>query len=145
MSSETVETYVETIHELEKDNDKAKNKDIAFKLNVKQPSVTEMLQKLDQQGLVDYEPYQGVNLTETGKKLAHQLSERHSILAKFLKTIGVDEEVAEDDACEIEHIMHDETIKQFKTFVSFLEEETNKTEWIKRYQSFRSTKSTTEK
>lgn len=136
MNSETVEKYVETIHELEQTKAKAKNKDIASKLNVKQPSVTEMLQKLEQQGLADYEPYQGATLTDAGKQLAHQLSEKHSILAKFLKAIGVDAEIAEDDACKIEHIMHNETIKQLKTFVTFLERQQNKTKWIQKYRSF---------
>lgn len=121
---QTVEKYVETIYELEEHTGKARTKDIAVMLDVKEPSVTEMLQKLKKKGYLRYRRYYGANLTKKGKKLAELLNQRHNTLAKFLKMIGVDPKTAEDDACKIEHVVTTKTMEKLTTFLKYLEERT---------------------
>lgn len=123
MISETLETYIETIYELEKRKKRARTKDIAEELNVKQPSVTEMFKKLEKKGFVEYQPYQGAALTRKGRNLAGELMEKHATLAQFLKTIGVEENIAEKDACRIEHIASQETIERLRSFIRSVEEQ----------------------
>ena len=73
MKNKTTEEYIETIYTLEKKDGKARTGMIATVLNVKPPSVTEMLQKLQEQGLVKYQIYIGVKLTPKGKEIAQKL------------------------------------------------------------------------
>jgi Mn-dependent DtxR family transcriptional regulator len=105
-----LEMYVKVVNELESEYGAAKPSDIAEKLQVKAPSVTAALQKLDSLGMVKYQRYQHVNLTQKGKEVAEMLDRRHRTLVDFLVHIGVDEEIALSDACEIEHIVHRQTI-----------------------------------
>lgn len=137
LKQQTLERYVETLDELERKKGKARTKDIAEKLDVKEPSVTEMLQKLKRNNFVEYEPYYGATLTEKGKQLAEKLNERHFTLAKFLKTIGVDKKTAEADACKIEHVIAPETMEKLRQFLNFLEDSPKKPpKWLQHYTQF---------
>ncbi|NIQ05646.1 MAG: metal-dependent transcriptional regulator [Candidatus Korarchaeota archaeon] len=122
MKTQTVERYVETIYELEEQTGKARTKEIAVMLDVKEPSVTEMLKKLKKKGYLKYRRYYGANLTKKGKELAKRLNQRHVTFAKFLKMIGVDAKTAEDDACKIEHVVTTKTMEKLTTFLKYLEE-----------------------
>ncbi len=122
MAKETREKYVETINQLQNDNERVRNRDIALALDIREASVTEMLQKLDEENLVDYVPYYGVILTVTGRKLAGELTKKHQILSEFFKLLGVNKKSAEKDACEIEHIVSPDTVGQIEKFVRFLSE-----------------------
>ena len=108
--TQALEMYVKTIYELEEEFGTAAPSDIAEKLTVKAPSVTSALQKLDSLGMAEYQRYQHVNLTKNGREVAKMLYHRHSTIRDFLLHIGVKEEIASSDACEIEHIVHRETI-----------------------------------
>lgn len=119
--SESEEGYVETIHSLIKEHGYARVADIAAALDVKPPSVTRMLQRLDEQKFVDYTRYRGVILTPKGKSLAENLARRHQALKKFLIMIGVGEKSADKSACEIEHKMDSEIIEKLVKFVEFVE------------------------
>ena len=119
--SESEQSYVETIHSLIKEHGYARVADIAATLNVKPPSVTSMLQKLDEQKYVNYTRYRGVILTRKGKTLAETLERRHKALKIFLTMIGVSEENAEKDACEIEHKINRETVEMLAKFVEFVQ------------------------
>lgn len=134
--SETLERYIETIHELEEKRKKVRTKDIAGELNVKEPSVTEMLRKLRERDLVEYEPYYGASLTRKGKNLARKLMKKHATFAEFLKMIGVDEETAEEDACKIEHVVNRETVGRLRKFLNFLEEAPEESSWLEHYRHF---------
>ena len=109
--------YVKTIFELEEEFGAAAPSDIAKKLDVKAPSVTSALQKLDSLGMAEYHRYQHVNLTEKGREIAEMLDRRHNTVRDFLLLIGVEEEIAASDACEIEHIVHKETIDKLAQFL----------------------------
>ncbi|MGD6853413.1 MAG: metal-dependent transcriptional regulator [Candidatus Bathyarchaeia archaeon] len=117
----TEETYIETIDELLRGLGYASVTDIAKALNVKSPSVTSMLKKLDSVGFVKYTPYRNVALTEKGKELAGFLKKREKSLETFLDLLGVEETSAEQDACAIEHILHAPTLQKLSVFVKFLQ------------------------
>jgi DtxR family Mn-dependent transcriptional regulator len=117
----TEETYIETIDALIRKLGYAAVTDIAKELDVKSPSVTSMLKKLDSVGFVKYTPYRNVTLTQTGKDLASYLRKRQRPLQAFLTMLGVSAEVAEADACEIEHILHSSTLDALSKFVDFIQ------------------------
>ncbi|MGD6808819.1 MAG: metal-dependent transcriptional regulator [Candidatus Bathyarchaeia archaeon] len=119
----TEETYIETIDALIRKLGYAAVTDIAKELDVKSPSVTSMLKKLDAVGFVKYTPYRNVTLTQTGKDLASYLRKRQRPLQTFLTILGVPAEVAEEDACEIEHILHSSTLDALSKFVDFIQSE----------------------
>jgi Mn-dependent DtxR family transcriptional regulator len=115
--TQALEMYVKTIHELESEFGAAAPSDIAERLQVKAPSVTSALQKLDSLGMAKYHRYQHVNLTEKGKDIAEMLDRRHRTLLDFLLLIGVDEDTALSDACEIEHVVHRQTIERLASYL----------------------------
>ncbi len=118
--SEAEEGYVEVIYSLIKEHGYARVADVAAALNVKPPSVTNMLQRLDKHKFVTYKRYRGVVLTRKGIQLAETLEKRHRALKNFLVMIGVNAERAEQDACEIEHKMTRETVEKLAKFVEFV-------------------------
>lgn len=109
-----MEDYLEVIYELIQNKGYATSVDLAECLGVSQPSVTKMMRRLDGSGLVNYEKYRGIVLTERGLEIAEAIHERHSILSEFLKMIGVDEDIANRDAEEIEHHIHSETLRKLQ-------------------------------
>lgn len=119
--SKSEQSYIETIYNLIKEHGYARVIDIATKLSVKPPSVTNMLQRLDEQKFVTYIKYRGVILTDKGKIIAETLEKRHQSFKKFLIMIGISETVAEKDACEMEHRINPETVTKLAKFVEFVE------------------------
>ena len=109
-----MEDYLEAIYELIDQKGYATSVDLAECLNVSQPSVTKMMLRLDRTELIDYEKYRGIRLTEKGIKLAKSIHERHGIVSEFLRKIGVDENIANRDAEEIEHHIHPETLRKLQ-------------------------------
>jgi len=71
-----------------------------------------MKQRLDESGYLDYEKYRGIRLTDDGIKIVKSIHNGHEILAQFFRMIGVDEEIANNDAEGIEHHLHHETLKK---------------------------------
>lgn len=117
MRKKTMEEYLEAICFLEQKEGTVRPGRIATVMGVKPPSITEMLQKLEQEGLVIYHSYAGVRLTASGREIALRLVKRHKILAEFLQMIGVSRRRAEKDACQIEHHISDETVERIEKFV----------------------------
>ncbi len=115
--SKALEMYVKVAYELEEERGTATVSDMAERLGVKAPSVTAALQKLDGMGVVKYRRYQDVKLTSVGKLLARKLLERNRTLMDFLLMIGVDEEIATVDACEIEHVVNPQTIEKLSAYM----------------------------
>ena len=105
-----MEDYLETIYELVQHKGYATLADIAEYLNVQPPSVTTMMRRLDESGLLNYEKYRGIQLTEKGMDIAKIIHDRHSILSEFLKMIGVSEKIANEDAESMEHHLHPQTM-----------------------------------
>jgi DtxR family Mn-dependent transcriptional regulator len=135
MRTRTIEEYIETICVLERRNGRAQTGMIASRMGVKPPSITEMLQKLEREGLIHYESYTGATLTILGKKMAQELMQKHRIIADFLEIFGIDRELAEADACQIEHHVSPETLKTLEQFVEFAKNDLVSTESITRFRS----------
>jgi DtxR family Mn-dependent transcriptional regulator len=121
MRKKTIEEYVELIYILEQEHGHAHTGTIAAEMDIKAPSVTEMLQKLEKEGLVEYQGYMGATLTEKGKKTALALMEKHRIIQEFLELIGIDTTTAERDACQIEHHVSTGSVRRLEKFVAFLQ------------------------
>ncbi|MCW4006658.1 MAG: metal-dependent transcriptional regulator [Candidatus Bathyarchaeota archaeon] len=132
----TEETYVETIDALLNTRGYAVVTDIAKELNVKSPSVTSMLKKLDSLGFVKYTPYRNVFLTQKGQSLATFLKKRQTSLQTFLNLLGVDEKTAEEDACAVEHIVHGSTSEKLSKFVEFVQTTPQGTNWLDCFKTY---------
>ena len=94
--------------------------DISRYMNVSPPSVTKMLQKLDEKGYLEYEKYHGINLTEKGKQTANNIRQKHAILIDFFEILGISKEIANQDIEGIEHHLNPKTIRQLRKFITFL-------------------------
>lgn len=119
--SENMEDYLEVIYELIQQKGYATAADISECLNVKPPSVTKMMRRLDKMGYLIYERYRGIKLTQSGEDVAKDISSRHSLLSEFLQIIGVDEKTADRDAERIEHCLEPTTLIKLKDFVKKME------------------------
>ena len=103
---EKVEECLETLFKLEKDGKRVKMTELAEKLGFPYSSMTVLLQKLSSMGLIDYEPYKGVKLTDKGKELAIKVIRRHRLSERFLTDIlGFDWSEAHEHACKLEHVI----------------------------------------
>jgi Mn-dependent DtxR family transcriptional regulator len=118
--TDRMEDYLEVIYELVQEKGYATTVDISSYLNVSSPSVTKMVQKLDETGYLKYEKYRGIKLTNEGTRIARNIRNRHGLLAEFFMIIGVDEETANSDAEGIEHHLHPETMKKLEEFINEL-------------------------
>ena len=115
------EDYLEAILELTLSDGSARVRDIAGRVDVAKSSVTVALRALSRAGLVHYEPYQLVSLTGTGRALSEKICGRHRVLRDFMvKVLGVDDGVADRNACRIEHAVEDGVMRRFSCFVGFM-------------------------
>ena len=118
--STRMEDYLEIISELVELKGYATTLDISRYMHVSAPSVTKMLQKLDENGFLEYEKYHGINLTKKGIQLAEAVRQKHGILLEFFEILGVGYETANQDAEGVEHHLNPKTIKQLRKFITFL-------------------------
>lgn len=115
---ESGEDYIETIYLLKKRKGSVRSIDVANELGFSRPSVSRAVSILKEKGLITMEEDGELSLTEEGLKTAKHVYEKHTNLTKFLvMTAGVSEEIAENDACRIEHIISPETFKGIKKFI----------------------------
>ena len=119
-SSTRMEDYLEIIGELVELKGYATTLDISRYMNVSAPSVTKMLQRLDENGFLEYEKYHGINLTDKGIQVAEGIRQKHGILLEFFEILGIGYETANQDAEGIEHHLNPKTIKQLRKFITFL-------------------------
>jgi DtxR family Mn-dependent transcriptional regulator len=109
--TESLEMYLETISLLHDRTRIARVTDIAKELGVSKPSVHAALHELEKRGLIQHEHYGEVFLSQTGKAASAEIRRRHGLLTAFLRTVvGVSAEIAEQDACRIEHYLSEETM-----------------------------------
>lgn len=111
---ESAEMYLETILVLSKRMEHVKGIDIAEEMNFSTPSVSIYLKELRNNGYVAKDASGYVVLTDKGREIAERVYERHTVLTKFLKAIGVSDETADADACKIEHDISQETFECMK-------------------------------
>jgi Mn-dependent DtxR family transcriptional regulator len=120
--SQSAEDYLERIHELIEDKGYARVVDIASSLNVKQASVTSMVQKLDEMGFVNYEKYRGLMLTDEGRAIALKIHRRHETLERFFSLFGLDKETQGKDIEGLEHHLSTSTIECLEDLSRFFEQ-----------------------
>jgi DtxR family manganese transport transcriptional regulator len=106
--------YVELVADLIEASGEARAVDIARRLGVTNATVAKTIARLQQEGLVQAEPYRSIFLTPRGKKIAAASRRRHDIVIAFLKSIGVSDETAHADAEGLEHHVSAETLAAFE-------------------------------
>lgn len=113
------EEYLETIlYLLKKNKLPAKTSQIAQELKISQAGVTGMLKKLSKKGYIDYTPYQGVTLTESGYIEALKIKRRHQLIEKFLVDfLGIELKNAHKEACKLEHAISDQITERICTIL----------------------------
>ena len=117
----SLEDYLEAILVLERRGRVARVRDIAGRLGVGMPSVTAALKALSKKGLVNYDPYQVVTLTNRGGRAAAEVTRRHMILRRFLaEVLGLSGELAEANACRMEHAADDSLLDKLAALAEFL-------------------------
>jgi len=121
-TSESAEDYLERIYELIEDKGYARMVDIARTLRIRQASVTQMVQKLGENGFVRYEKYRGLVLTSKGKGVARAVRRRHQVLEEFFGLLGVNGETAQRDLEGIEHHLSTASVARIEALVRFLRE-----------------------
>ena len=136
MLSRKAEDYLEAIYNITEKKGYARIKDIASELQVKPPSVSEMMDRLAEKDLVEYEKYSAVNLTEKGRKIASAVKTRHDTFTTLLEIILIPEEIAKKDACELEHHLHPITVEQFSKFIKFLKKAPMYPEWLNHFKEY---------
>jgi len=120
LSTISEEDYLEVIAELVELKGYATTLDISRFMNVSPPSVTKMLQKLDEKKYLEYEKYHGINLTDIGKQVADTIRRKHSTLLEFFEILNVGKGIANQDTEGLEHHLNDKTIRQLRKFITFL-------------------------
>lgn len=136
MTTGRKEDYLEAIESITGKKGYAKVKDVSKLLDVGPSSVTEMFQKLEKAGYINYEKYGGVTLTTKGKKIAKDTKQKHMMLHDFLLILGTDDNIADEDACKIEHDLNPETLDRLTKFVEFVNKKEEGPRWLDHFKYF---------
>ncbi|MCZ6767273.1 MAG: metal-dependent transcriptional regulator [bacterium] len=119
--SSNMEMYLKTILRLGNRGGAVRVKDIAAKMEVTMPSVSEALRTLKTKGLVLHPSYGEVKLSARGRRVAEGVNDRFEILQRFLvEVLQVDERTAAHEACEIEHVVGDDTFERLSACLDFV-------------------------
>lgn len=110
------EDYLEAILVLQRKNGYVRSLDIAEYVGVTKPSISNATRLLREGGFITMDANKLVHLTDSGREVAERIYERHRFLTDWLISLGVTPEVAEDDACKIEHDVSRETFDKMKTY-----------------------------
>ena len=106
---QSAEDYLEMILMLKEQKGYARSIDIAAGLNVTKPSVSFAMKRLRENGYITMDEDNYISLTESGNEIAQRIYHRHKALTRLLIQMGVDEAIAREDACKIEHDISEET------------------------------------
>lgn len=115
-TNESAEMYLETILRLTQEKPQVRAIDVARSTGYTKPSVSRAMGLLRGSGYLLTDESGFLSLTESGRALAEKILERHRLLTKFLIAIGVDAEIAAEDACKIEHVISDESFEKMKEY-----------------------------
>lgn len=111
--STSLEDYLETIFILNKTRGEIRITDIANTMEISKPSVNKAVSILKNEGLLTHQKYGEIKLTKEGVNMAESIYFKHNTLVNFLtKKLGIDREIAEKDACKIEHVISSETLEK---------------------------------
>ncbi len=116
-SEKTTEDYLEAMLMIKKKNGTVRSIDVAQHLGVTKPSVTYTTKRLKEKGYIVMDKDNYIIITESGMKIAEKILNRHNTLTAFFMSIGVDEEIAREDACRIEHDISPETFDALCSYI----------------------------
>lgn len=111
---ESGEMYLETVYILTQKSDSVRSIDICEYMGYSKPSVSRAIGLLKNGGYITVDEKGYINLTENGTAVALKMFERHTMLTNFLVKLGVDEKIASEDACKIEHHISEESFNAIK-------------------------------
>ena len=111
---ESAEMYLETIYILSKKSPSVRSIDVSEHMGYSKPSVSRAIGLLKRGGYVTVDENGFLKLTAEGYEAAQKVFDRHTVLTAFLRSIGVGEDTASEDACKIEHVISDETMEAIK-------------------------------
>lgn len=117
---ESGEMYLETIYVLCQKKPQVRSVDVAEEMGFSKPSVSRAVSILKKEGLITVDDDGYLKLTASGLSHAQKIYERHNVLTKWLRSIGVSEETSAADACKMEHVISDETFDSLKKYVEGL-------------------------
>ena len=117
-TNESAENYLETILILSHKLPVVRSVDIATELGFKKSSVSVAMKHLKESGKINVSTAGYITLTDTGKEIAEKVYERHRVLAQMLVTLGVNEKTANEDACEMEHVISEETFRAIQNHIN---------------------------
>lgn len=106
---ESGEMYLETIYTLSQTKNIVRSIDVVEHMGYSKPSVSRAVSLLKQGGYLTVESSGNLLLTETGLQVAQKIYSRHQLLTRMLVSLGVDPQIAGEDACKMEHVISDET------------------------------------
>ena len=111
---ESAEDYLETILILKERSGQVRSIDIATEMNYTKPSISVAMKKLRENGFIEVDKDGFITLTASGYEIASNIYNRHKVLTDFFISLGVDQKVAAEDACKIEHDLSDETFEKIR-------------------------------
>ena len=111
---ESAEMYIETIYRLSLENSSVRSVDVAESMGYSKPSVCRAVAVLKQNGYLFMDENRFLHLTDQGIAVAKKVYERHMVLSRMLRALGVDAKTAARDACRIEHIISDASFAAIK-------------------------------
>lgn len=117
-TNESVENYLETILILSEKLPVVRSVDIANELGYKKSSISVAMKHLRESNYISMSESGFITLTDSGREIAEMIYERHEFLSEWLITLGVDNDIAVNDACRIEHVISKESFKAIKDYVS---------------------------
>jgi DtxR family Mn-dependent transcriptional regulator len=120
ITNESVENYLETILRLSEKLPVVRSVDIAEELGYKKSSISVAMKNLKNQEYITVSDRGYIELTESGMGIARKIYERHDVISAWLVTLGVDPQVASDDACKLEHVLSDQTFNALKNHINGL-------------------------
>ncbi len=115
---QSAEDYLECILKLSKQRPVVRSIDIATEMNFSKPSISVAMKNLRLNGYIEVDECGFITLTDAGMEIAANIYERHLLLKEWLIFLGVQEDVAEDDACKIEHTLSAETYAALKDHIN---------------------------
>ena len=119
--SKSLEDYLECIYLIMLEHDVVRLKMVAKEMKVSAPSALGAVNNLKKEGLVSHKKYSNIELTDKGEELAKDIFLKHAVIYRFLNEIlGLDAEKADNEACQLEHHLSDETTDRFVKFVRYL-------------------------
>ena len=115
---ESGEMYLETIHVLYKKTGAVRAIDVCEHMGYSKPSVSRAMGILKNAGYIEVDKHGFITLTESGLDVANRMYERHTLLTELFIRLGVDENIAADDACKIEHHISEESFEAIKNYLN---------------------------